>query len=173
MRFSVRLPLWLPLAFLGLLAIGTLALAQPPGGFRGPPRDGVPQPGMPQPAGRPDGMVETWECTKCKHVWNKGTETSPTKCPSCGTRFDYIESQDGTKTKTEQGKSRETGKLIGGIVVLVLFAGLGIYRLIAWLGRDKAPVRRKKKLRPRDDDDDDDDDDDRPVKKRRPRDDLA
>ena len=117
-------------------------------------------------------MVEIWTCTKCKHTWNKGTETAPTQCPKCGIRFDYIQGQDGTKTTTAKGRSSEIGKIIGGVVVLVLVAGLIIYRLIAWLGREKAPVRKKKKLRPRDDDDDDDYDD-RPVKKRRPRDDLA
>ncbi len=97
-------------------------------------------------------------CSKCnnKLTW---TTTPPNKCPTCGTRFDYVENVDGTKTTTTSGAARNAGRTFGAIAVVVLLMGWGVYKLIQYTSASKKPVKRKKrKPRPRDDDDEDDDD---------------
>ncbi len=146
-----------------LLSVALVLLAFAPAG-RGQPPVAPPRAGFPQ--ARPG--TNAGACSGCgKEVtWTGSSANAPKKCPHCGVGIDYVENEDGSRTRIpggggDSGSSfhsfRGVGKLVGLAVFVVCVVLGGLAKLVGMLfsGGSPRPKRRKaKKRRPVEDDDD-------------------
>lgn len=146
---------------LALLALAPAAPAQMQG-FA--PRN---PPGMTAPG--PATNVGT--CSGCYRElqWSGTSANAPKKCPHCGVGFNFVENDDGTRTRIagtsgDSGSGfhsfRGAGKLVGFAVFVVCLVVGGLIKLggLLFSGGSSRPKRRKaKKRRPAAEDDDEGD----------------
>ncbi len=118
-----------------------------------PPRGNatIPKPWSVPNAGMNEVEQKMWECEKCKHSWPAVGNTTPDKCPKCGTVFNEVKNADGTTTKTAAG--RRNMYLGIGVVVIAIIAAI-IKGVMSMSGSPPPKKKKKKVRRPRDDDDD-------------------
>ena len=143
---------WLPLVVLALCTGGTIALAQP-------------ERGMPiRPSEMGGGVMQnTATCSSCKKevTWTgTGRLGSPSSCPHCKVKFDYVEGVDGKRTTpmgfkyTPDNASKYIGIGIGVFTVIVIVV---VKLAMASNSRPKRSAKRstkRRKPRRRDEDDD-------------------
>ncbi len=117
------------------------------------------------PPGVPTNVGSCGDCYR-ELQWTGGAAGAPKKCPHCGVHFNYVENDDGTRSKipgssggynsSYGGSSRGFGRLVGFAVFVVCVVGGVLVKLVGLLfaGGSARPRRKKpRKRRPVEDDD--------------------